>query len=286
MVQARTREISNKSLKSSFKRLYKLFRRDRTVQIIVITIVAGGILLGLAEYYIPPYVTTQTYTDNMYPVQLAINGLSYPNLKMNIYSESPNHPINIFIGDNQNYTLNYNLYLINDTNRAIGFGPKQLLMSGQISGPYNIVVNNSEYHMTYQLTLASPANVSFYVPVTETQTVYQYPPANYMLLIPGILLTIGAGVAAAMRLMAVTSDRSRYFMALGMETTASSSRFHTRAPNKYYVGLLDLGIGTALAAIGFEIFGKQFLLSWIGVIFVIAGIALILRGALKLASRL
>ena len=274
----------------NLKKSFVIIKGDRTLQIIIAVLIAGAILLSFSEYDIQPYVTKTTFQDTLYSYQIERNGLNYPNDKLNVYAMAPNYPIYITIDDSQHLTLDYNVYLVNDTGQAIGYGPATLLFGGQITNTTNLVINNTIYHMTYRLTISAPGLSSFNIPVTVTQTETLYPPANYWILIPGVILMLAGMISIGMKMMSISSDVEKYYSKLNLKKKKdidiiSVKRYSNQSKPTSYENFLSIVIGLSICALGFMVFGHQFLLSWIGIIFVIAGISLLLNGLIRLSTR-
>ena len=274
----------------NLKKSFVIIKGDRTLQIIIAVLIAGAILLSFSEYDIQPYVTKTTFQDTLYSYQIERNGLNYPNDKLNVYAMAPNYPIYITIDDSQHLTLDYNVYLVNDTGQAIGYGPATLLFGGQITNTTNLVINNTIYHMTYRLTISAPGLSSFNIPVTVTQTETLYPPANYWILIPGVILMLAGMISIGMKMMSISSDVEKYYSKLNLKKKKdidiiSVKRYSNQSKPTSYENFLSIAIGLSICALGFMVFGHQFLLSWIGIIFVIAGISLLLNGLIRLSTR-
>ena len=147
----------------------RVVRRDRKWQIVVLSLISGAILLGLSEIDVPPYHTELTYQDSMFGYGVGVNGVNFPNERLNIQALSPNDTIHISIPDSGHWVLDYKIYFVNDTNRAVGFGPSKLLFSGETSTGTNLTINNAEYNMTYMLEITSQANHYFFSTVTVNQ---------------------------------------------------------------------------------------------------------------------
>ncbi len=266
----------------------KILRKDRTVQIIIVAVLAGILLVTLSEYYILPYVSTvstsTTLSNNSNPGQ----GV-YPQENLSIYALAPQHPIYISIDDSQHHTLNYEIYLINDTNRAIGLGPKTLLSSGQFNDSTSLVINNTIYHMSYELSLSSASGGTYSVPVSVKQTVYTYPPENYYLLIPGIILLVAGVVLTGSKIMSISSDREGWMDSLGLDrydkNKGMKSVYSSQKKKGTNLGILNIAIGSALIIVGFFLFGHQYYLSWIAIAAILAGIAYIIGGLIRAFSR-
>ena len=274
----------------NLKKSFVIIKGDRTLQIIIAVLIAGAILLSFSEYDIQPYVTKTTFQDTLYSYQIERNGLNYPNDKLNVYAMAPNYPIYITIDDSQHLTLDYNVYLVNDTGQAIGYGPATLLFGGQITNTTNLVINNTIYHMTYRLTISAPGLSSFNIPVTVTQTETLYPPANYWILIPGVILMLAGMISIGMKMMSISSDVEKYYSKLNLKKKKdidiiSVKRYSNQSKPTSYENFLSIVIGLSICALGFIVFGHQFLLSWIGIILIIAGISLFLNGLIRLSTR-
>lgn len=277
-------EVDHSSLKLTFRKMAILFRGDKSLRILVVLFLLAASLIGLSGHYIQPYITQQSYTMKMYSYQIEHNGLNYPNQNLNIYAMAPDYPIYITILDSQHTVLDYTVYFINDTNNAVGFGPTTLMFSGQISDTTTIVIPHTIYHMTYRLHLDSPGFPAFVNYVNYTQTVSLTPPANYFLLIPGVVLALAGMVILGAKLITVTSDKDKYYSSLDLENPEDEyvlMNLGRRSPSRisfrqtWYGNII---LGFASCALGFTIFGRGVLLSWFGVIFVILGIALLLNG--------
>ncbi len=286
----RIRERKKLQAIQKLQKSFVVIKGDRNLQVIIAVLIAGAILLSLSEYDIQPYITKTTFQDNLYSYQIERNGLSYPNDKLNIYAMAPNYPIYITIDDSQHLTLDYNVYLVNDTGQAIGYGPSTFLFGGQITNTTNLVINNTIYHMTYRLTVSAPGLSSFNIPVTVTQTETLIPPANYWILIPGVILMLAGMVSIGMKMMSISSDVEKYYSKLNLKNKRdidiiSVRRYSSLSKQTSYENFLSIVIGLSICALGFVVFGHQFLLSWIGIILVIAGISLFLNGLIRLSTR-
>lgn len=274
----------------SFKRFMLIIKADRTFQILIAVIILATLFIGLSGHFIQPYKSTQTYSDQMYKYRVERNGLNYPNQNLNIYALAPNYPVYITIEDSQHTVLDYQLFFVNDTNLAMGMGPTTLLAQGQISNTTTLVIPHTIYHMTYRLHLDSPGLPQFVNTVTYTQTIFQYPPANYYLLVPGIILALAGIVILGVKIITIGNDREEYLSKLKfknpndayiLQEKAGLPR-HARIQFPWYAYSL---FGVLLCAIGFTIFGTQFILTWIGGALIIAGIVFILNGIVRKLSR-
>ena len=204
--------------------------------------------------------------------------------ELNIYAESPNYPIYININDSQQQTISYQIYFVNDTNLAVGFGPQKLIESGQFNGPVTLTIPNTVYHMSYLLKLSSPDNSYFLVPVTYSQTVYQYPPANYYLLAPGIIAMLMGVIFIGAGLINIHSDKERYYAHLKLENSEIEYLFRQSRQLGTLPWIGKVVLGPFLAAIGFVLFGNGFLLSWVGIVLILVGIAIMLNGIIQKIS--
>ncbi len=280
-------ETDHRSLKLSLKKFYLILRADHSLKILIAILLAAAILIGLSGYYIPPYKTTQTYSDQMYKYQIEKNGLNYPNQNLNLYALAPGYPITITIEDSQHTVLDYKLYFINDTGLAMGLGPTTLIQSGQISDTTTLVIPHTIYHMTYRLYLDSPGLPEFKNTVTYTQTLFLYPPANYYLLIPGILLGLAGIVMVGSMLISINSDKDKYYSGLKFKDPkdayiVQSLGRSSRATYFRFPWYANIFFGILSSAVGFTLFGNSLIfLTWAGIILIIAGVSLILNGVVR-----
>ena len=141
---------------SQFRKFFLIMKADRHLQLAVLLILAGGLLIGFSSQFIPPFVSQESYTIQMTNNPHNAGGGLAQVEELNIYAESPNYPIYININDSQQQTISYQIYFVNDTNLAVGFGPQKLIESGQFNGPVTLTIPNTVYHMSYLLKLSSP----------------------------------------------------------------------------------------------------------------------------------
>lgn len=282
-------ETDHRSLKLSIRKLFLILRADKSLSILIAIFVMAGLLLGFSGHFISPYVSQETYSDHMYSYQVMPNGLNYPNQKLNIYALAPNYPIYLTIQDNQHILFDYSIYFINDTGNAVGFGPTTLLYSGQITNTTSLVLPHTIYHMTYRLVLEASGLPSFDTIVTYTQTVYLYPPSNYYLLIPGIMMALVGVVLTGSKIMNIASDKDKYYSNLKFKDPHDAYIVQnlgrsSRASYYRYPWYTTIFFGLISCAAGFIIFGRQFILSWFGIILIIIGISLMLNGLIRYFS--
>jgi hypothetical protein len=263
---------------SQIRKLLLILKADRRLQAALILIIVGGLLTGFSSEYIPPFVSHQTYTVQMnnYPH----DGIKNYSPNLNLYAEAPNYPIYLNIDDSQHAKIFYEVYYAT----AIGYGTKTPIMNGSISSPYTITISNTVYQKYYILYLSAPNNTYFQVSVTLSQTVYQYPPANYYMLAPGIMAILIGMVLVGASFIRIHSDKLKYYSNLKLEDSEIEYLFK---PSKQLGTLPWIGkiiIGFAFTALGFILFGNGFLLSWIGIVFILAGIAMMLNGVVQKMS--
>ena len=271
---------------SQFRKFLLIMKADRRLQIAVLLLLAGGVLIGLSSQFIPPFVSQESYSIQMTNNPHNAGSGNAQVEELNIYAESPNFPIYININDSQQQTLDYQIYFVNDTNLAVGFGPQKLIESGQFNGPVTLTIPNTVYHMSYLIKLSTPDNSYYSVPVSYSQTVYQYPPANYYLLAPGILAMLMGIIMIGAGLINIHSDKERYYANLNLE----NSEIEYLLKQSRHLGTLPwIGkviIGLFLAALGFMLFGNGFLFSWVGIVLILSGIAMMLNGIIhKMSTR-
>lgn len=277
-------------LRLNTRKLFLIIRADRSLKILIVIIILGSLLMGLSGHFIQPYKTTQTYTEQMYSYRIEHNGLNYPNQKLNLYALAPNYPIYITVDDSQHTLLSYQVYFINDTNNAIGIGPATLIEQGQISDTTTFVIPHTIYHMTYRLELESPGLPAFTNTVTYEQTTFLYPSSNYYLLIPGILMAVAAILMFGGKIISISSDRERYLSQLKFKDPKDASIVldqGTRNGNTdfRFPWFANVLLGILLCSGGFTIFGRQYILTWIGIALIIAGVSFILNGIVRLLSK-
>lgn len=288
MVQIRNvGDKAHKSLALSLRKLYLVVKSDRTLKIMIGVIIVAGLLIGLSGQFIQPIKTTQTYSEQMYKPS---NVLQPSNQKLNLYALAPDYPIYITIDDSQNTLLDYQVYFVNDTNMAIGLGPATLLAQGQISGTTNLVIPHTIYHMTYRLVLEPVDSPSFMNTVTYTQTTFQYPQSNYYLLASGITLTIAGIVMVGVKIILISSDREKYLSQLKFKDIEDSlvlfNDHNIRRTTEFQLPwFANVLLGILFCALGFTLFGRQFILTWIGLVLIIAGIIFILNGFARLLTK-
>ncbi len=270
---------------SQIRKLYLVLKADRRIQLALALILVGGLLTGLSTQYIPPYVSQQTYTVQLSNYIHHTETTIYPTDGVNLYAEAPNYPIYINVNNSQNVKIYYQVYFINETNPALAsLAHHQLIMQGELNSTGTIVIPDTIYHTSYSLQLSAPNNTYFNVPVTITQTVYQYPPANYYMLAPGIMAILFGIVITGASFIRLNSDKERYYSNLNLDSADIDYLFK---PSKQlgtipWIGKIILGF--VLAAFGFILFGNGFLLSWFGVVLILAGIAFMLNGIVQKMS--
>ncbi len=269
---------------SQFRKFFLIMKADRHLQLAVFLLLAGGLLIGFSSQFIPPFVSQESYTIQMTNNPHNAGGGISQVEELNIYAESPNYPIYININDSQQQTISYQIYFVNDTNLAVGFGPQKLIESGQFNGPVTLTIPNTVYHMSYLLKLSSPDNSYFLVPVTYSQTVYQYPPANYYLLAPGIIAMLMGVIFIGAGLINIHSDKERYYAHLKLENSEIEYLFRQSRQLGTLPWIGKVVLGPFLAAIGFVLFGNGFLLSWVGIVLILVGIAIMLNGIIQKIS--
>lgn len=264
---------------SQIRKFFLILKAERRLQAAILLVLAGAIMIGFSSQYIPPFVSHETYTVDMTNNPHNIGGGSGQVEALNLYAEAPNLPIYININNTQHSTIYYTVYLINDTNLAVGFGPMKTLMSGEFNTSIGITIPNTIYHMSYEMRLTAPNGTYFMVPVTYSQTIYQYPPANYYLLAPGIIAMLAGLVLISGSMIAVHSDRARYYSHL--KKLEDGEIDYLMKPTRS-IGtipwLAKVIIGLFMSAIGFVFFGHGFLYSWVGIVLIVAGVAVMLNG--------
>ncbi len=283
------REKKQAYFRDSIKLSGTVLKRDRTVAFVLTALILGMILLSLANYDIQPYIVTQSYTDTLYSSHLDPAGYYVSNKKVNLYVEAPNFPIQITINDTGHNTLDYSIFYLNDTKSATGFGPSVVVMQGQINSTSEIAINNPSYQTMYTLSLSSPANASFNIPVTINQKAVLHPPANYWTLIPGVILTLVGAAGIGMKVTSISSDRSKYYMGLGINEDdlkiirLSKDQARSRTAYSSFLGMV---LGLFLCSAGFIFFGSNIFLSWVGVTSILVGLAFMLRGLVQFRSQI
>lgn len=284
--------ISERGKNTSFGKTGTAFwflKRDRRWQFIIAIFVAAIVLLSLTEYDIQPYFTKMNYSAEMYNYRL-VKGVNEPVEKLDIQALAPELPINITIPDPQNLLLEYHLYFINDTGLAIGLGPSTLIQSGNITGRTTLSVKNVIDNMTYRLVLHSPTNQTYDFYVSVSQYEEQFPPANYLTLIPGVILLVGGLIASSYMLSVISRDRALYYSSLGYKGPegAYPSKKHGlayRLEQSRFGKYMGMIIGVILCAVGLELLGRIYYLTWVSIVLILLGIAFFLGGLIRLTSR-
>lgn len=264
------------------KKFYFILKADRLLELAITLLVAGALLISISGMYITPFVSQQTgtiiITNNPHNSQQGYAG------QLNLYAEAPGFPIYMNISDPGHQTLTYTVYFVNDTNLAVGFGPETPIVSGQLTDSVDITIPNTIYHMSYLLKINAPNNTFFDAPVYYSQTVYQYPNANIYLLAPGIISMVGGIILVGMSLINMHSDRDYYYGKLKLRNSEKSYLFKNgggiRINLPWFAQVIT---GLLVTAVGFTLFGRDILYSWIGIIFILGGIAYFLNGLVQKA---
>lgn len=270
-----------------------IFKRDRLWQTAAVLLVAGLVLLSVSEYAIQPYKENMTYSTSMFSRNSGSVLQDNNQTELFIQALAPNYPIVITIEDPAHYELDYSVLFINDTNQAVGVGPRTVLFQGQVSNTTTLTINNAIYNMTYELVL-TPHNsqTSYTATVLVKQTEYLYPPVNYLLFIPAVISLIAALVITGVKMSTGTKDRDKYYIKLGSGKDygafQSRSAYHPsysyHRPNRQ-ARLLNIPIGISLMTVGVFSLGKFYLLTWLGITLIFVGVAFSLNGVVNILLR-
>ena len=268
---------------NAFKKLSLVIKANHIIQLAFVFLVIGIFLLSISGMFIQPFVSQESSSINLTnDTHIVQQGTSS---QLNLYAEAPNYPIYLNISNPSHQTLTYSIYFINDTNQAIGIGPKKLIMTGTFNNSIDLVIPNTVYHMTYTLKITASNQTFFEVPVSYTQTLFQYPPYNIFLLAPGIM-TIVAGISTVgMRLINVHSDRDLYYSNLKLE---NSELQYLMERSSIQIDIPWFGksiLGLVFTVVGFTVFGSGIVLSWVGIILILTGVAFILNGLVQRATK-
>lgn len=276
----RTRRTKNKA--NQLKKLFLILKADRILQAAIVLLVVGTVLVSVSGLYVPPFVSQENgkiiLTNDTHLDQSGYAG------KLSLYAESPGYPIYINISNPGQQGLTYNVYLINDTNNAIGFGPQTLIKNGTLHASENLVITNTSYHMTYLLKINAPNNTIYQVPVYYSQTAFQYPSSNIYLLASGIITMVAGIVAVGMSLIRIHADKDLYYNKLNLEPYEKQYLFRGSGLQITIPWIVKVVSGLMAAAIGFTLFGKTIIFSWIGIILILGGLAYFLNGVVQKAT--